>query len=608
MVEVAKVSLPFYFDKMMDSATKLVFNGLNVWVCKSGQNLSVFYDECAHMGSPLESNGKYLVCPQHGWTYDFSGRNIQTGGPNLRKAKVVSINSSTIEVLLPTNVLKLEKAKLTHPLQIDVHSHATLEIKYRGTNVIFDPWLEGPAYYGAWHLYPKPTVVAQDLNVEAIVITHPHPDHFHLPTLEKMNKKLPIFFPQFPSRLIEVGLKELGFTNPKPIFWGETFSIGNHFNARFLRPRSMWEDSATYVWVEDEGVVFNWLNLVDAGSVIDEFSIPDLDLLTSAFDQGASGYPITWTHLSEQRKRKMLEAQKRNTLNILPMRARKLNARYFLPFAGHWRLGLDIHRSYAELIPHTTFEEISETFAANAPRSKFLGLYPGQSFDFQSQQRDFRNTQKLINIKVDSGLNPSDVNFQETIDQGKIDSFRLQMFNLVQLAESFGSENVEFEVTNTENSYSDTFHFFSSHTRKEEKIKISVQIPGHILSLLSENKANWDHVAIGYWGIWSRNPDRYPANFMRLLQSGNSQLQIDQGLIHESGFEFILEKSVGDIIEKEGVIASKLLSRLGLPCISCIRSNSETLAQAMEIHNLDIDSSSWILRDLASRYPVNLLS
>jgi CMP-N-acetylneuraminate monooxygenase len=601
-----RVSIPLELNYSTESAIKYQIGKLKVWVCRSNEDLDVFFDECAHMGNSLESNGTQLVCPQHGWTYDFNGRNLQSGGPSLRKARVVSITDSTIEVLLPSKSQKVEKVKLKHPLVIQIHSHATLELNYRGSSVIFDPWLEGPAYYGAWHLHPKPAVTAGELKVEAIVITHPHPDHFHLPTLEKMDKSVPIYFPQFPSQLIEEGLNQLGFVNQNPMFWGETFSVGNYFRSRFLRPRSMWEDSATYTWIEDGGIVFNWLNLVDAGAVIDESSIPNLDLLTSAFDQGASGYPLTWTHLSEKRKIKILEEQKKNNLTKIPFRAEKLNARYFLPFAGHWRLGLDIHQKYARMIPHTTFQELSDSFDINAPHCNFLSLYPGQSVDFLSPTIDGYSGQFLKLDDVMSDPVTTDGMFLEGIQQDVIDKFRTLMSNLADMGEAFNCENVELTVSVLDCPYTETFHFNSSEMQDDEKIKISVQIPNHILSLLSVKKANWDHVAIGYWGSWTRSPDRYPANFMRLLQAGYPKPEITTGVVSSTDFEFILQKTVGDIIEIAETIAPKLLSRLGLPCLSCIRSNSETLAQAMEIHSIDISSNSWILKELASRYSSSL--
>jgi hypothetical protein len=56
----------------------------------------------------------------------------------------------------------------------------------------------------------------------------------------------------------------------------------------------MWEDSAVLVKVLDDSTDFVWLNQVDAGAPYDIENLDRIDLLSSAFDQGASGYPLTW--------------------------------------------------------------------------------------------------------------------------------------------------------------------------------------------------------------------------------------------------------------------------------------------------------------------------
>jgi CMP-N-acetylneuraminate monooxygenase len=334
------------------------------------------------MSGALKATSSNLVCTVHGWTYNFDGSNQNKTGPSLQRLRILKESQNNFEVLLPIKELQKPKVPLTHPLQIQVHSHATLEFSYRENSVLFDPWLNGPAYYGAWRLHPEPNVLTENLQVSAIVITHPHPDHFHPPTLKKIDRETPIYFPKFPSGIIERGLDQLGFKNQNAILWNENFSVGNYIKMKFLRPRSLWEDAGVLTLIDDEGVRFSWLNLVDAGSVIDQNLLGNLDLLTSAFDQGASGYPLTWSHLSEQRKLKLLEAQKQNTLELLVRRSNQLKARYFMPFAGHWRLALPEHQKYAEMIPHTTFQELKDKFEKESVFTEFLGIYPGEKFDF----------------------------------------------------------------------------------------------------------------------------------------------------------------------------------------------------------------------------------
>jgi CMP-N-acetylneuraminate monooxygenase len=580
-----------------NSAVRLEVNGINLWYCQYENQIFVFYDKCQHMGGNLREISSNLVCSQHGWTYKLNGKNHNSFAPSLEKVKILNENDNELEILLPTTEKKFDQknVKLNFPLQIQVHSHATIEFSYRKLSVLFDPWLNGPAYYGAWSLFPKPIVRTENLQINAIVITHPHPDHFHLPTLKILDKKTPVYFPKFPSGIIEQGLEELGFINQNPMNWDEEFRIGDYFKIKFMRPTSMWEDSATFTQVDDQGIVFSWLNLVDAGAVMSGHSFTNLDLLTSAFDQGASGYPLTWEHLNINRKIKMLEAQKSSTMDLLVRRSNQMNARYFLPFAGHWRLAMPEHQKYAAMIPHTTFNELQDKFKLESLNSKFLGVYPGEGFDFYSGEK-LNSKPNFEAWAVDDKPSKQVL----LVENDQVIKFRNQMSILQSKGEAFGVENIQFIVNTFDSEIHEIFNFVSSISQISERITIKVKIPAFIFNLYAEGQANWDHIAIGYWGEWNRSPDVYPTNFMRLLQSGQSNFDYSNKLITDRDILKTLEFSIADLIESNPNIMPYYLTRLGLPCLICSRSNLENLGQALMIHNIDIESNGWILRELSS--------
>jgi CMP-N-acetylneuraminate monooxygenase len=395
--------------------------------------------------------------------------------------------------------------------------------------------------------------------------------------------------------IIERGLDQLGFKNKNPILWNENFCVGNFINMKFLRPRSMWEDSAVLTLIEDEGISFSWLNLVDAGSAIDQNLLANLDLLTSAFDQGASGYPLTWSHISEQRKIKILEAQKQATLELLVRISNQLKVRYFMPFAGHWRLALPEHQKYAEMIPHTTFQELEDKFKKESVFTEFLGIYPGEKFDFYSRDKTSLHSDNYVS-RVDNCIGDK----RGFLNEETLTLFMEQMRVLQSKGEAFGVEKVNFIVKSTDGLLKKSFIFVSSLSLQSLPINIEVSVPSHILRLFAEGKANWDHIAIGYWGEWDRNPDTYPVNFMRLLQSGIIYSDYFDLETSDEKILSILKRSIGDLIESNPEQTSYFLTRLGLPCLSCTRSNSESLEEALVLHNVDLNSHLWILRELAS--------
>lgn len=588
----------------LSSPLRISENGIDFWLTRQSGKLFAFYDECAHMGGSLNTSSDGFVCSVHGWGYSKSGTNINPLSPGLRQIRILDSNDGEVVLSLPHRVKKSNDCLNDNlNLSLSVLSHASVLFEPGETKLLFDPWLKGRAYYGSWQLFPDASIDIGKLSPDAIVITHPHPDHFHVETLNELNKSIPVYFPRFPSKIIENSLSELGFINIHALNWGQEVFFENEesrISLEFLKPRSFWEDSATLVSIwENTERKFNWLNLVDSGSVIDEFLLPQIDLLSSAFNQGASGYPLTWQHLSVERKKKLMKSGKANTQNLLINRALKLQPRYFLPFAGHWRLAMPNHQEYAQMIEHTNFHELEQKFIERAPDTRFLGIYPGESINFMTGQVSIN---REVRESIKRGFTPSKVSpmCRSEGTEFRIIEFQQAMSKLIAKSEIFGVEHVIFEVSASDSGYSEQFEFKSSRSYIEKEIYISVSVPTYILNLFAENKANFDHIAIGYWGEWSRRPDIYPSNFMRLLQVGSTTSLTRDRDIEDIEIERVLNRAIGDLIETDPIEVGRIMTRIGLPCASCFRSNSETLIQGLNIHQIDPKQVDWLLRELVS--------
>lgn len=581
-----------HLDDLVSVPIRLKVHDKFYWITGEANNLKVLADQCAHMGSPLENVNTGFICNSHGWKYDIHGNNEINSNPSISSFKTRISKDGFIQSLLPIKSKLSHDIKINSDLTLHVHAHACIQVKHKGFDILFDPWLKGKAYYGSWELFPSPKVTPEELEVDCIIITHPHPDHFSLDTLRHFDKNIEVYFPEFSSDIIKKGLGDLGFKNLVTPLWGEEIALNSSISIKFLRPRSMWEDSAVLVKVQDEDTDFVWLNQVDAGLPYDASEIGRIDLLSCAFDQGASGYPLTWENLNRNRQAKILEMSKKNTLTLLPQLCKQLDVKYFLPFAGHWRLSRPEHQKYSRLIPHTTFDELKKSFDQIAPEIYLVDIYPGESFDLSLNKKqlniDVRNQVKTGYTPpslVNQGLNMVQYNLDKV-------NFLNFMNKLVLQALDFSCENVTFEIKVQETS--DKFRFEFSEKLGTPHF-IEVLIPYQIFKLLADGQANWDHVAIGYWGIWNRKNDSYPANFMRLLQSG----PINKNRVSTFTKE-IFNMAISDIIELDESKVPSLLSRAGLPCVSCTRLNSETLGQALQIHNIDTSSINWILNEIRS--------
>ncbi len=141
-----------------------------------------------------------------------------------------------------------------------VLSHASLLVRSGGKTLLTDPWLLGSCYWRSWWNYPPvKKELIQDLQPDAIYITHVHWDHFHGATLRKFSKQTPIIIPLERSARTWRDLKAMGFTNIIEVPHGKSYSVHQDFKLTSYQ-FSPWGDSA--VVIEAEGV--SLLNANDA--------------------------------------------------------------------------------------------------------------------------------------------------------------------------------------------------------------------------------------------------------------------------------------------------------------------------------------------------------
>lgn len=112
-------------------------------------------------------------------------------------------------------------------MEIKILSHACLLVKSGGHSVIVDPWLLGSCYWRSWWNYPQAEFDIEELaEVDAVIISHVHWDHWHGPTLKKFFRDKPVIVPDEPGQRSRRDLASIGFTNVRALTHGESFSIG----------------------------------------------------------------------------------------------------------------------------------------------------------------------------------------------------------------------------------------------------------------------------------------------------------------------------------------------------------------------------------------------
>lgn len=570
------------------------------WVLtRTGSVVSVVRDRCAHMGSPLRGTRDGLVCPSHGWTYGFDGKNRRPGNGNLESLPF-SVEGGALFVNVPDRreLLPPSGTKLAGTERLDLLAHASFFLSAGDVRLLFDPWLVGNAYWGSWRHYPRAVIDKSRIQgTNHIIISHPHPDHFDLPTMELLPRGAAVYFPPFVSRIIPRELERLGFSRLVELVSEQPVSLGSGVSFAFMRPTSLWEDSSVLVRVHD----WIWLNQNDAGAPLrDEILPSSVDLLSSSFDIGASGYPQMWGVASKDQER-ILRSARVQILKSIAQRCERTQAKFFAPFASWWRHGRPEHADLASAMRHNTLSDVERELSSVSTR--LVRTEPGTSLNLKTME--LRNIEQSasgesLDVLVKE-LGRSDHEVSTAMETGDEElSFGLQK-KLAELAQSpfaSGVEHVLFSVEVDGGKLRAKAEFGQSVN--EETIQISARISRQtaLLYAFGDLTVTWNHLDIGWWVRWEREPDVYPARFMRLLQLGSLENDFEAGaLIRPEGGNF-LEAPVATLVEKSPKIVARILDRAGLPCVGCSVMPSETLGEALVLHGVAPQQRERLLQDL----------
>lgn len=113
-------------------------------------------------------------------------------------------------------------------MKIKILSHACLLLKTDSHSIIIDPWLIGSCYWRSWWNFPEPVFNESELaDVDAVLISHIHWDHWHGPTLKKFFKGKPIYVPDEPGLRSERDLNFIGFNDVNRVPHARTVRVGD---------------------------------------------------------------------------------------------------------------------------------------------------------------------------------------------------------------------------------------------------------------------------------------------------------------------------------------------------------------------------------------------
>jgi len=277
-------------------------------------------------------------------------------------------------------------------MRITFYANACCMVESAGYRLLSDPWLVDGVFEGAWYHAPPLRVTPQDLaGVDALYISHLHPDHFDTETLKHFRRDIPILALDHGQNFLCRILDSAGFTNVVRMKDRETRRFGP-FDATVFAPFAgnvyfdseigNLLDSALHLRTQTSAIFNANDNTPTVGAAEQlrrEYGSPALAQLAY---NAAGPFPSSFDNLSWDEKIAAHHTLLRRNFDHLVKVARALGARYVMPFAGSYAIGGRNWRKNA-CLGTTTWDEAADYVRATAPDLEAVTLNEGLTFDVE---------------------------------------------------------------------------------------------------------------------------------------------------------------------------------------------------------------------------------
>lgn len=308
--------------------------------------------------------------------------------------------------------------------------------------ILCDPWLVGEEYFGSWGMYPPYQFRPEKFeDVDFIYISHIHPDHCSVKTLEKLNKKIPVIIHNFPEKSLKFTIEKLGFKvveiehnlrvklkknvfinilaadNCDPNICGKLMGCGlqeTKFGTTQIDTMSI-IDNEEEVIVNTNDCPFQ---IAKNTAKLVKLMYPKIDLLLVGYVK-ASSYPQTF-ELKEEEKIAESKIKQEQKLETTKEFINLFEPRYYIPFAGRYTLS----GKFTDLNPYRGEPELEYAFEWLKNRilqEKHKGI-------ILNHDENFNITKEKVSKEYQSILNKKKQEYIENILSQKIFDYEKESF------------------------------------------------------------------------------------------------------------------------------------------------------------------------------------
>jgi len=262
-------------------------------------------------------------------------------------------------------------------MRFTVIGHSALFVETSGPTILVDPWLAGSCYWRSWwHFPPTGDVEPEWLSPDYLYLTHDHFDHFHYPSIRRLDRRTRVLVPKFGIDFMEGEFRRLGFEQITEIPHGRVLELApgvrvGSYQYGFDDTLLVVADGDTSIWdVNDCKIRGRPLR-----KIVRRFGRPDVALKSHSF---AQGYPNCYT---ADDRRDLGRITKQTFIDDFCEAIDEIQPRAAVPFASMVGFLHPETRHCNEFL--VTPPEVKEAYETTRPGSStdVVTMAPGDSWD-----------------------------------------------------------------------------------------------------------------------------------------------------------------------------------------------------------------------------------
>lgn len=262
-------------------------------------------------------------------------------------------------------------------MRFTVIGHSTLFIETSGPTILVDPWFGGSCYWRSWwHYPPSGDIDPAWLQPDYLYVTHDHFDHFHYPSIRRLDRRTRVLVPKFGVDFMEGEFRRLGFDDVTELPHGRVHELGDGVSVVSCQ----FDFDDTLLIVRDgDTTIFDVNDCKIRGrtlrKIVDRFGRPTVALKSHSF---AQGYPNCYEADDPQDLQRIT---RQTYLDDFCEVIDEIQPRYAVPFAS--MVGF-LHPESRHCNEHlVTPPEVQAAYEAARPGSptEVVTMAPGDSWD-----------------------------------------------------------------------------------------------------------------------------------------------------------------------------------------------------------------------------------